>query len=107
MVALYETLSAMNALLEHANVAVPDRADRIIRRLFVSPNMHKWHHSRDARETDTNYGNIFSFWDRAFGTFTDRSELAGLRYGLDGFDDVSSKTLGGLLRMPVVRPSEG
>jgi sterol desaturase/sphingolipid hydroxylase (fatty acid hydroxylase superfamily) len=76
-----------------------------VRWLFVTPNMHKWHHSRDARETDTNYGNIFSFWDRAFGTFTDRSELAGLRYGLDGFDGAGSESLSGLLRMPVLQAS--
>ena len=66
VVALHETLSAANALLEHANLALPEAADRLVRWVFVTPNMHKWHHSRDARETDTNYGNILSIWDRIF-----------------------------------------
>jgi sterol desaturase/sphingolipid hydroxylase (fatty acid hydroxylase superfamily) len=101
VVALYELLSATNGLLEHANIAVPARADGLMRWLFVTPNMHKWHHSRDARETDTNYGNIFSVWDRLFGTLTGRAQLARLRYGLDGFDGSDSQSLGGLLRMPI------
>jgi sterol desaturase/sphingolipid hydroxylase (fatty acid hydroxylase superfamily) len=103
IVALYELLSATNGLLEHANIAVPARADGLMRRLFVTPNMHKWHHSRDAQETDTNYGNIFSVWDRLFGTFTGRAQLARLEYGLDGFDGSDSQSLGGLLRMPIVK----
>jgi sterol desaturase/sphingolipid hydroxylase (fatty acid hydroxylase superfamily) len=103
IVALYEMLSIANALLAHANIAVPERADRIMRWAFVMPNMHKWHHSRNARETDTNYGNILSIWDRAFGTFTEEAELARLRYGLDGFDGAGSQSLGGLLRMPIAK----
>jgi sterol desaturase/sphingolipid hydroxylase (fatty acid hydroxylase superfamily) len=103
VVAIYETLSAANALLEHANLAVPGRVARVVCWLFVTPNMHKWHHSRDARETDTNYGNIFSTWDRLLGTFTDQTELAPRRYGLDGFDGSDSQSLGGLLRMPVAK----
>lgn len=103
VVAVYETLSAANALLEHANLAVPARVDRVLRWVLVTPNMHKWHHSRDARETDTNYGNILSTWDRLFGTFTGRAQLAPLRYGLDGFDGSDSQSLGGLLLMPIAK----
>jgi sterol desaturase/sphingolipid hydroxylase (fatty acid hydroxylase superfamily) len=103
VVALHETLSAANALLEHANLALPEAADRFVRSIFVTPNMHKWHHSREARETDTNYGNVFSIWDRLFGTLTTRAEFSRLRFGLDGFDGADSQSLGGLLRMPAAR----
>ena len=96
--ALYETLSVVNALLEHANVSVPERADRLIRWIFVTPNMHKWHHSRDAAETDTNYGNLLSVWDRVFGTYTSDAGLGRLRYGLDGCDGPEWQSLWGLLR---------
>lgn len=103
VVALYELLSALNALLEHANVALPERVERALRRLFVTPHLHKWHHSRDAALTDTNYGNILSVWDRLFGTFTGRIGLDGLRYGLDGFDGADAQSAGGLLKMPLAR----
>jgi sterol desaturase/sphingolipid hydroxylase (fatty acid hydroxylase superfamily) len=101
LAALYEALSAANALLEHANIGVPASAERIVGWLLVTPGMHKWHHSRDPRETDTNYGNILSIWDRLFGTFTAQGQPGGLRYGLDGFDGSDSQSLGGLLRMPM------
>jgi sterol desaturase/sphingolipid hydroxylase (fatty acid hydroxylase superfamily) len=99
--ALYETLSVLNALLEHANVAVPEKADRLIRWVFVTPHMHKWHHSRNAAETDTNYGNLLSVWDRLFGTYTGDAGLARLRYGLEGCDGPDWQSLSGLLRKPL------
>jgi sterol desaturase/sphingolipid hydroxylase (fatty acid hydroxylase superfamily) len=98
VVVLYQTLSTLNAQLEHANLRLPERADRMLRLLFVTPNMHKVHHSRLQRETDSNYANLFSLWDRLFGTYTPATDLDALRYGLDGFDEPQS--LGALLRLP-------
>lgn len=98
VVVLYQTLSTLNAQLEHANLRLPERADRILRLLFVTPNMHKVHHSRLQRETDSNYANLFTLWDRLFGTYTPQTDLAALRYGLDGFDQ--PQTLAALLRLP-------
>lgn len=103
VVAVYLTLSGLNAQLEHANVRLRDRADGLLRLFVVTPNMHKAHHSRMQKETDTNYSNIFSFWDRLCGTYTPRVDFGELRYGLDGFDDAGKQSLRGLLKMPFVR----
>jgi sterol desaturase/sphingolipid hydroxylase (fatty acid hydroxylase superfamily) len=103
VVTVYLTLSGLNAQLEHANVRLSDRVDGLLRQFVVTPNMHKAHHSRLQRETDTNYSNIFSFWDRLCGTYTPRVDFRELRYGLDGFDDASRQSLRSLLRMPFVR----
>ena len=100
VVVLYLTLSTLNAQLEHANLRLPGRIDRIVRLLFVTPDMHKVHHSRLQRETDSNYSNILSLWDRLFGTYTRAADVASLRYGLDGFDQPSTQTLRGLLGLP-------
>lgn len=81
-VTLYLTISATNAQLEHANIRVPSALDRALRLLFVTPHMHKVHHSAWQPETDSNYANIFSVWDRLFGTYTGQAEVEGLRYGL-------------------------
>jgi sterol desaturase/sphingolipid hydroxylase (fatty acid hydroxylase superfamily) len=101
VVVLYLSLSTLNAQLEHANLRVPERLDRVLRWLFVTPNMHKVHHSRLQRETDSNYANIFSLWDRLFGTYTRDADLRSLRYGLDGFDEPATQSLRGLLRLPL------
>lgn len=103
VVAVYLTLSGLNAQLEHANIKLSDGVDGLLRLFVVTPNMHKAHHSRRQKETDTNYSNIFSFWDRACGTYTPRVNFGELRYGLDGFDDTNKQSLRGLLKMPFMR----
>lgn len=99
-VLVYLILSALNAQLEHANLRVNARMDRLIRLAFVTPHMHKVHHSDDPRETDSNYANIFSIWDRLFGTYNARADLAALRYGIVGLEGERVETLRGLLRLP-------
>jgi hypothetical protein len=65
--------------------------------------MHKVHHSRRATETDTNYGNLLSLWDRLFATYTPSARGARIVYGLDGFDDPATQSTAGLLGLPFRR----
>ena len=53
----------------HSNIAVP--FSRWLEKVFVTPRVHFVHHSADIRFTNSNYGFVFTFWDRAFGTFVD------------------------------------
>jgi sterol desaturase/sphingolipid hydroxylase (fatty acid hydroxylase superfamily) len=98
--AVYRAWSALTGLLEHANIRLPRRLDGLLALVTTSPNMHKVHHSRTREETDTNYGNIFSLWDRIFRTFTPPSRGIDIHYGIDGFDDSTTQTTQGLLRLP-------
>ena len=107
LVVVYLTISTLNAQLEHANVRVPEALDRALRLVFVTPNMHKVHHSREQRETDSNYANILSIWDRMFGTYTRRVDFARLRYGLDDVDGRAIRKLRGLLALPFVKAAVG
>lgn len=97
--ALYRLLSGVQALSEHANVRVPRPLDALLSLVIATPNYHKVHHSRDATETDTNYANIFSVWDRLFGTATPSSRGTDVHYGLDGVAD-GDQTTRGLLSLP-------
>lgn len=103
IVVIYLTISSLNAQLEHANIRVNRRLDWLLRLIVVTPDMHKPHHSRRQTETDTNYSNIFSIWDRLFGTYTARVNFDELHYGLSGFDDDEKHTLTGLLKTPFVK----
>jgi sterol desaturase/sphingolipid hydroxylase (fatty acid hydroxylase superfamily) len=98
--AVYRAWSALNGLLEHANIRLPLRLDGLLALVTTWPNMHKVHHSRTREETDTNYGNVFSLWDRIFGTFTSPARGIDINYGLDGFDDARTQTTQGLLCLP-------
>ncbi|MDL5050131.1 sterol desaturase family protein [Oscillatoria amoena NRMC-F 0135] len=81
---LYLTLTALWAQIEHANIKIPSWINRV-QLLFVTPNMHKLHHSQWQKETDTNYGNIFSIWDRVFHTYSERTNYDDIKYGLENF----------------------
>ena len=73
--------------------------DKAISYVLISPNMHKFHHHFERPWTDTNYGNIFSFWDRLFGTFVYDDPLK-ITYGLDVLDGTKSAALGYQLQVP-------
>lgn len=88
----------------HSNIALPERWDRRFRRLIVTPNMHRVHHSIEKQETDSDYGSVFSFWDRLFATFRKRADTRTITYGLPYFRDQAWHGLRGFLRIPFVRP---
>jgi sterol desaturase/sphingolipid hydroxylase (fatty acid hydroxylase superfamily) len=101
VVVVYLVVSTLNAQLEHTNIRLFAPLDRVLRLFLVTPNMHKVHHSREQTETDSNYSNILSIWDRVFGTYTPTVEFGRLSYGLDGFDDAKKQTLPALLKLPL------
>lgn len=102
--AIYRVWSAFHGQIEHANIKLPQWLDSTITLLFSSPNLHKIHHSRDRRFTDTNYGNIFSIWDRMFASFTPSEHGVNIDYGLDGYDNPRDQSLAGMLGHPFAEP---
>jgi sterol desaturase/sphingolipid hydroxylase (fatty acid hydroxylase superfamily) len=98
--AIYRVWSALNGLLEHANIRLPLWLDGLLSLVTTWPYMHKIHHSRTRSEANTNYGNIFSLFDRLFSTFTPSRRGTNVVYGLDDLDDPAMQTTGGLLAMP-------
>jgi sterol desaturase/sphingolipid hydroxylase (fatty acid hydroxylase superfamily) len=98
--AAYRAASALNALLEHSNIGAPRWLDRMLSLVTTWPHLHKVHHSRLPEQTDTNYGNLFSCWDRLFGTFTPSHQGRKIRYGLDGYDRPELQTTAALLALP-------
>jgi len=82
MVFLYQTLSVIATQFNHANISLPRKLDVLISYFIVSPDMHKVHHHYMLPYTDSNYGNIFSVWDRLFGTFKTLSK-EHIIYGVD------------------------
>jgi sterol desaturase/sphingolipid hydroxylase (fatty acid hydroxylase superfamily) len=102
--AIYRAWQAINSLLEHANIRLPAQLDRLLAFVVVSPNMHKVHHSRIEGFTDSNYGNIFSFFDRMLLSFTPPERELAVAYGLDGFDDSMTQRTIGLLALPFTGP---
>ncbi len=100
IIMLYQSLSVVLSQFNHANISLPKKVDDIISWVIVSPDMHKVHHHYVLPYTDTNYGNIFSIWDRIFGTFA-KIRKDDLIYGVDTYPDVDANSnIGKLLKLP-------
>lgn len=82
LVMLYQALSVAISQFNHANIHLPQWADKLLSWVIVTPNMHHVHHHYVLPYTDSNYGNIFSVWDRLFGTFMTLSPDK-IKYGID------------------------
>src|SRR5215475_9406071 len=97
---LYESLMAPIILFHHSNVKFPEKVDRRLRALVVSPAVHRVHHSRMQFETDSNYSIVFSIWDRIGGTFRLRQDGRPVNFGLDEYDGEESQRVSRLLTTP-------
>jgi sterol desaturase/sphingolipid hydroxylase (fatty acid hydroxylase superfamily) len=103
-VIVFITAYLLTTFWVHGNIVMPRGSDKFIRRLFVTPEMHRTHHSEIPRETDSNYGGLFSFWDKLFGTYVDEPQHGheGMTIGLKEFRDERHITLGPMLANPLL-----
>ena len=95
----YRILTVFFAYFTHANIVVPMWLDKPLSYVIVTPNMHKFHHHFERPWTDTNFGNIFSFWDRIFGTMV-YDDPRKVVYGLDVLDDSKDENIGYQFKVP-------
>jgi Sterol desaturase len=100
IIMLYQSLSVVFSQFNHANIRLPKKVDNAISWFVVSPDMHKVHHHYQLPYTDSNYGNIFSIWDRLFGTYM-TMDVKDIVYGVDTFpDEKENSSIVGLLKQP-------
>lgn len=101
---LFEIILNGTAMFNHANIRLPLWLDTILRRVLVTPDMHRVHHSIHRHEHDSNYGFALSIWDRLFGTYIAQPEEGHdqMTIGLEWQDDRPSR-LGWALWLPFMR----
>lgn len=100
LVFMYQSLSVVLSQFNHANIRMPKSLDKALSWVIVTPDMHHTHHHYTVPYTDSNYGNIFSVWDRLFGTFRylERDKLV---YGVDTvMNPEENQKLGSMLKIP-------
>ena len=102
---LYAGMATLHNIFSHANIRLPISIDRVLRLIMVTPDMHRTHHSIDSREGNSNFGQIFSVWDRLFGTYVDQPAVGedNLVMGLEG----SEKPIGFSLLNLLLHPFQG
>jgi sterol desaturase/sphingolipid hydroxylase (fatty acid hydroxylase superfamily) len=100
--ALFETILNLSTVFHHSNLAVPERWDRMLRTIIVTPNMHRVHHAVERADTNSNYTSILSIWDRLAGTFRMREDTRTITLGLPSFREEQYQRLWGFIRTPFV-----
>ena len=103
MVVLFEVLVVATAQFHHSSLRMPAWFERWYYVLFVPPSMHRIHHSVKIKERNTNYGTIFSLWDRALGTLLTQVDQDRIRIGVGGHYEEGKLNLHHLLAMPFTR----
>lgn len=103
-VILFEILLNGTALFNHANIRLPLALDAVLRKVLVTPDMHRVHHSVQRHEHDSNYGFALSIWDRLLGTYVAQPEAghSAMQVGLEWQDERPSR-LGWSLYLPFAR----
>lgn len=107
VLAAYGVVATLMAPLQHGNIALPATVDRWLSRVFITGNLHRAHHSMDIQEGNSNYGLVFSWWDRLFGTLTSVPKFGheGIVFGIADFEGPGRQSLIGILAAPVTMAS--
>ena len=102
-VLIFEVALNGGSIFSHSNVYIPGVLDRALRVFFVTPDMHRVHHSVIIRETNTNFGFNLSWWDRIMGTYQNQPSAGheGMTIGLGYFRDEKKLSLLSLLILPL------
>jgi sterol desaturase/sphingolipid hydroxylase (fatty acid hydroxylase superfamily) len=104
-VVLFEVILNATSMFNHSNVRLPEPVDRWLRRLIVTPDMHRVHHSHLDHETNSNFGFNLSLWDRLFGTYRAQPDEGheDMVIGIDTFrDPAHCVRLRGMLALPFI-----
>jgi len=101
-VLIFEVALNGTSMFNHGNIMIPKALDSLLRLFVVTPDMHRVHHSVIIRETNSNFGFNFPWWDRLFGTYR-AQPVAGhekMAIGLSQFRKTEDLTLPKLLILP-------
>lgn len=98
----YALIESLHSGFTHFNILVPEKVDRYLRNIIITPNTHKVHHSLDIKEGNSNFGQVFIFWDYLFNThqYKPNDETSHLETGVDAKQSPSSPKLMPLLTNP-------
>jgi len=102
-VLFFELIFAVATLVEHGDINLPARLERRLAQVLITPALHRRHHSKQVTELNTNFGTIFSLWDRCSGTFKTNASVTDVQTGLPGMN--SAPGLFQAMRLPVRYPT--
>ena len=86
---IFETLVLSAALFHHSNISLPPRIENALSKVIITPALHWVHHHAVRHDTDSNYGTIFSIWDKIFATNSKTKRTKSLKIGVEKKSDTT------------------
>ncbi|MBK8279545.1 MAG: sterol desaturase family protein [Saprospiraceae bacterium] len=96
IILFHQFVQVLSKIIIHSNIRLPDKFDYLLSFVFITPNMHQVHHHFKRPYTDSNFGDLFSIWDRLFGTMMYLSKEQVI-FGLDQVETEKSKSIKSLV----------
>jgi sterol desaturase/sphingolipid hydroxylase (fatty acid hydroxylase superfamily) len=98
----YTLISSVQSAFTHLNILIPEKIDKYLRFIIITPNVHRIHHSKDMKLGNSNFGQIFIFWDLIFRTFIDKSNkmIHQIEFGIQKNESPENNSLFSLLSNP-------
>jgi len=105
-VLVFEASLLAENFFNHGNIRLAPKLEHALRRVVVTPDMHRIHHSTDKSEYDANFAALFSWWDRLFGTYVQNPKQGHetMSLGIDGYGDKKHLNMGWMLMNPFLAP---
>lgn len=101
--AAYELAFQSETLFHHSNLRLPINLERLLNKILVTPRMHGIHHSQVRRETNSNYGVVFPWWDRLHRTLGLNIPQRKIEIGIPGYSSLENNGFWRTLVMPFVK----
>lgn len=99
---VWQTLTLMEILFHHSNIRLPEKLERPLCHLIVTPRMHGIHHSIVREETDSNWATIFSWPDRLHGTMQLNVPQQSITIGVAAYQNPEELRLGKIMKLPFI-----
>ena len=104
VILLYGVVASIHAPLTHFKILLPEKWNKIVSFLIVTPNFHRIHHSLDMKEGNSNFGIVFSLWDKLFGTYISKTsaQMKAIKFGIEDLRTPKSYSVKELLINPFI-----
>jgi sterol desaturase/sphingolipid hydroxylase (fatty acid hydroxylase superfamily) len=104
VILLYGVVASIHAPLTHFKILLPEKWNKFLSYLIVTPNFHRIHHSLDMKEGNSNFGIFFPFWDRLFGTYISKTsaQIKAIKFGIEDLKTPKSYSVKELLINPFI-----
>ena len=104
VILLYGVVASIHAPLTHFKILLPEKWNKIVSCLIVTPNFHRIHHSLDMKEGNSNFGIVFAFWDMLFGTYISKTsaQMKAIKFGIEDLKTPKSYSVKEFLINPFI-----